>query len=388
MRVAARRRRLLTIGHSYAVAGNRRLAQALAVRGDWDVTVAAPQRFRGDFSRHELRAEPGERFALEGVRAYMTRPVHLMLYGPALRDLLRGGWDLVHCWEEPYIAAAWQVAAWTPHDVPLVFATFQNIAKRYPPPFNWIERRVLERADAMIAFGETARVVLETRCPRAARVRTIPPGVDTQRFAPDTSARRRIRESLGWDDATPVVGFLGRFVEEKGIGWLTGVLDQVAHPWRALVVGSGPLESELRAWAARRPGRVAIETTVRHDEVPQWLNAMDMLCAPSLTSGRWREQFGRMLIEAFACGVPVVASSSGEIPFVVGDAGLVVPEGDALRWREAIGSLLVDESARRRLAERGRRRAVAEYDWTSVADRHAAFFDELLSGSHAVAASA
>jgi glycosyltransferase involved in cell wall biosynthesis len=122
--------------------------------------------------------------------------------------------------------------------------------------------------------------------------------------------------------------------------------------------------------------------------VPQWLNAMDMLCAPSLTSGRWREQFGRMLIEAFACGVPVVASSSGEIPFVVGDAGLVVPEGDALRWREAIGSLLVDESARRRLAERGRRRAVAEYDWTSVADRHAAFFDELLSGGHAVAASA
>ena len=97
-------------------------------------------------------------------------------------------------------------------------------------------------------------------------------------------------------------------MEEKGIGWLTGVLDQVAHPWRALFVGSGPLESELRAWAARRPGRVAIETTVRHDEVPQWLNAMDMLCAPSLTSGRWREQFGRMLIEAFACGVPVVAS--------------------------------------------------------------------------------
>ena len=87
-----------------------------------------------------------------------------------------------------------------------------------------------------------------------------------------------------------------------------------------------------------------------------------------------------MLIEAFACGVPVVASVSGEIPYVVGDAGLVVPEGDAQRWREAIGGLLVDESARRRLAERGRRRAVAEYDWTSVADRHAAFFEELVSG--------
>ena len=55
---------------------------------------------------------------------------------------------------------------------------------------------------------------------------------------------------------------------------------------------------------------------------------MDLLCAPSRTTPRWREQFGRMLIEAMACGVPVIASPSGEIPYVVGDAGVLVPEGD------------------------------------------------------------
>jgi glycosyltransferase involved in cell wall biosynthesis len=378
MRSAARRR-LLTIGHSYAVAVNRRLAQALAFRGDWDVTVAAPERFRGDFHEHELCAEPGERFTLEPVPVHLSRPVHVMLYGRRLRRLLRDRWDLVHCWEEPYVAAAGQVAAWTPPDVPLVFATFQNISKRYPPPFNWIERRVLGRADGLIAFGETARGVLETRHPRPAQVRTIPPGVDTRRFSPDVAARRRIHESLGWQAGPPVIGFLGRFVSEKGIGWLTGVLDHLADPWRALFVGSGPLESELRAWAARWPGRVAIATTVTHDEVPQWLNAMDMLCAPSMTSHRWREQFGRMLIEAFSCGVPVVASSSGEIPYVVGDAGLIVAEGDASRWRAAISSLLNDETARRTLGERGRRRAVAEFDWASVARRHAEFFAELVA---------
>jgi glycosyltransferase involved in cell wall biosynthesis len=95
-----------------------------------------------------------------------------------------------------------------------------------------------------------------------------------------------------------------------------------------------------------------------------------------------------MLIEAFACGVPVVASSSGEIPHVVGDAGIVVPEGDVGRWREAIGSLLDDEIARRSLGEKGRRRAIASYDWTSIADQHAAFFDEVLTGLPVVAASA
>jgi glycosyltransferase involved in cell wall biosynthesis len=382
------RRRLLTIGHSYAVAVNRRLAQAIAGRGDWDVTVAAPQRFRGDFREHELRAEPGERFRLEPLPALMTRPVHLMLYGRRLRDLLQDRWDLVHCWEEPYVAAAGQVAAWTRPDIPLVFATFQNISKRYPPPFNWIERRTLARADGFIAFGETVRAVLATRRPRPARVRMIPPGVDTQCFAPDEEARRRVRQSLGWSDRTPVVGFLGRFVAEKGVGWLTGVLDAIARPWRALFVGSGPLEPELRHWAARHPNQVAIETGVTHDDVPQWLNAMDLLCAPSLTTARWREQFGRMLIEAFACGVPVVASSSGEIPHVVGNAGIVALEGDARQWQDAITNLLDDEPARRTLGERGRRRALAHYDWDAIAGQHADFFDEVLAGRPAVAASA
>ena len=387
MRIAARRR-LLTIGHSYAVTINRRLPEAIAAGGEWDVTVAAPQRFRDDFREYELRAEPNEHVALEPLPVHLARPVHLMLYGRPLRRLLQRQWDLVHCWEEPYVAAAWQVAEWTPPHTPLVYATFQNISKNYPPPFRWIERRTLARADGVIAFAETARAVLESRRPRPSMIRTIPPGVDTRHFAPDAAARRRVRESLGWDDCIPVVGFLGRFVREKGVSWLTTVLDEVASPWRVLFVGAGPLESQLRAWAERWPGRVAVATTVTHDDVPQWLNAMDLLCAPSFTSSRWREQFGRMLIEAFACGVPVVASSSGEIPHVVGDAGLVVAEGDVSQWREVISRLLLDEATRRTLGERGRGRAIAEYDWGAVANRHAAFFDALLSGEQAVAVSA
>jgi glycosyltransferase involved in cell wall biosynthesis len=381
-------KRLLTIGHSYTVSANRRLAQELAVRGDWEVTVAAPRRFRGDFRSYELRREPGEAYALEAVAAHVTQPVHLMFYGRRLRELLQRSWDLVHCWEEPYVAAAAQVAAWTPQSVPLVFATFQNIAKHYPPPFGWIERRSLERADGMIAFGRTTRDVLVTRQPSPARVRVIPPGVDTRTFAVDSAARTQVRQSLGWRDEGPVVGFLGRFVPEKGITSLTQVLDGLSCEWHALFVGSGPLESELRTWAGRYHGRVAIVTDVRHHDVPRWLNAMDVLCAPSLTTPRWREQFGRMLIEAFACGVPVVASSSGEIPHVVGDAGIVLPEGDVAAWRRALTDLLLDGDERRRLAARGRDRAVTGYDWAAVAAQHAAFFDDILADRVPMAASA
>jgi glycosyltransferase involved in cell wall biosynthesis len=378
--MTTRRRRLLTIGHSYCVSVNRRLAHELASTGEWDVTAAAPTRFHGDFGWHVLQTQPDERCAVTGVPAHLTRPVHLMLYGRQLADLLRQPWDLVHCWEEPYIVAAAQVARCTPARVPLVFATFQNIAKRYPPPFNWIERRAMDRADGVVAFGRTVLDVLVGRGFDRNRACVIPPGVDTRRFFRDPSARDRIRAELGWPDDIPVVGFLGRFVPEKGLELLTEVLDAIEPPWRALFIGSGKLEGQLRSWAQRHPQRVAINTSVRHDDVPRWLNAMDLLCAPSQTTTRWREQFGRMLIEAFACGVPVVASDSGEIPHVLADAGLVVPERDVTAWRRTISRLLTDPSMRGELGERGRQRATTIYDWPIVARQHSRFFNQIIEG--------
>jgi len=169
---------------------------------------------------------------------------------------------------------------------------------------------------------------------------------------------------------------------------LADILDRVTTPWRALFVGSGPLESELRAWAGRHGDHAAIETTVAHEDVPRWLNAMDVLCAPSLTTPRWREQFGRMLIEAFACGVPVIASDSGEIPYVVADAGLIVAERDAAAWARALERLFADASLRDDLSTRGRRRAVSLYDWSVVARQHSAFFLELIVGAVPGASSA
>jgi len=375
------RRRLLTIGHSYVVGLNRRLAHELAATGEWDVTAVAPARFRGDFAWHEAEAVPGERCTLVPVPTYFSRRVHAMLYGRRVSDLLRREpWDLVHCWEEPYVAAAAQVAAATPARVPLVFATFQNIDKHYPPPFNWIERYTMARADAVIAFGETVRRIVAHRGFPAGRTRVIPPGVDATRFAPDAAMRRDTRRQLGWSDDVPVVGFLGRFVPEKGLPLLMSVLDGVPSPWRALFVGSGPLEPAVRAWAATRGSGVAVETGVAHDDVPRWLNAMDLLCAPSQTTTGWQEQFGRMLIEAFACGVPIAASTSGEIPYVVADAGILLPEADKEQWIRAIGELLRDPAQRRELAARGRARALSTFDWPVVARQHVAFFNSVIDG--------
>jgi glycosyltransferase involved in cell wall biosynthesis len=377
-----RPRRLISVSHSYVVTLNRRLANELARvgAGSWEVTAVAPRFFHGDLSPISLRREAGEASRVEDVRALFSRSAHMFLYGPELRARLASGADLVHAWEEPYVFAGAEVALLTPRRVPLVFSTAQNLFKRYPPPFAQFERWVVSRSAGWVAFGETVKENLLRRPGYARRpARYIPMGVDTELFRPDRAAGEDFLRELGWEaKGPPVVGYLGRFVTEKGVVLLRSVLEQLTTPWRALFVGGGPLEGSLRAWAERQGDRVRVVTGVPHAGVPRVLNAMDVLCAPSQTTPKWKEQFGRMLAEGFACGVPVVTSDSGEIPHTAGDAGRVLPEADLAAWTTALSELLENPDRRRELSERGRERAVTRFSWPVVAREHLDFFESVL----------
>lgn len=376
-----RPRRLLTVAHSYCVALNRRLAHemARASSGTWAVTAVAPSRFHGDLRMIVTETADGEPCDVRCVRARLSQRAHVMFYGRALRAILHEGWDLIHCWEEPFVIAGAQTAHWAPAATPLVFTTYQNLNKRYPPPFTAIERYAVRRAAGWIAGGALVEEALKDRVgyrdkPRA----VIPMGVDVTHFHPAPQLGAALRHSIEWHDTDPpVVGFLGRFVEEKGVRLLTQALDTIGHGWRALFVGGGPLETSLRSWADRHPGRVRVVTGVPHHEVRDWLNAMDLLCVPSQTVPTWREQFGRAIVEAFACGVPVLGSDSGEIPRVIADAGIVIGERDERGWVEQISRLLTDPHARAQLSAAGQRRAATYYAWSVVARRHLEFFDSL-----------
>jgi glycosyltransferase involved in cell wall biosynthesis len=302
-----------------------------------------------------------------------------MAYGRRTRDLIRGGdWDLIHCWEEPYVFAGYQIARWTPASTPFVFWTAQNLSKRYPPPFCWFEQYCVRRAAGWLACGQTTVNTQLRRGYGTKPHRVMPLGVDMDVFRPDRSAGEAVRRQLGWAAmGPPVVGFLGRFVAEKGVKFLTRVLDEVKVPWRALFVGGGPLEIEVRHWAEQYGDRVRVATRVPHALVPAYLNAMDVLAAPSQTIPRWAEQLGRMLIEAFAAGVAVVGSDSGEIPYVIAEAGRVAAESSVADWAAVIGQLLDSPAARAELAALGRGRAEAEFAWPTIAHRHLDFFDEL-----------
>lgn len=377
-----RPKRLITIAHSYVVALNRRLGQEMAKVGqpDWDVHVVAPSFIHGDLRPIPFEQSPDDPKNISIIKTYCSKSTHVMAYGLALKQILAQGWDIVHAWEEPYILAGGQIAFWTPKSARLVYSSFQNIPKRYPPPFSCIERYAMRRAAGWVAFSHSVQAALRNRYAYSGKPSSvITVGVDTDMFRPDSASRVRIRSELGWGiDGPPVLGFLGRFVEEKGLRLLMQVLDKLPTAWRSLFVGGGPLEPHLRDWSARFPDRVRIVTGVPHNRVPAYLNAMDLLVAPSQTTPRWKEQFGRMIIEAFAVGVPVIGSDSGEIPYVIRDSGLVVAERDTEGWIRALAGMVNSPLMRQHFRAIGIQRAQDEFSWPVVARKHLQFFGEIM----------
>ena len=101
--------------------------------------------------------------------------------------------------------------------------------------------------------------------------------------------------------------------------------------------------------------------------MPAFYNTLDALVVPSRTLPHWKEQFGRVLVEAMACGVPVVGSNSGEIPYVIGDAGLVFPEDDAEALAGILWQLASDPQLRAELRQRGRARVLTHYTQQRIA---------------------
>ena len=113
--------------------------------------------------------------------------------------------------------------------------------------------------------------------------------------------------------------------------------------------------------------------------MPAFYHTLDVLVLPSRSRPNWKEQFGRVLIEAMACGVPVVGSTCGEIPMVIGDAGLIFPENDCAALTAALQSLLDDRAQRTALAAAGRRRVLERFTMQQVAADTVAAYRRLLA---------
>ena len=342
-----------------------------------------------------LGAQPGvELLALapdawiEGGRRQRAEPVTPENYGLRVQPLRLNGrfhlhwWpglagavrefqpDIVHIDEEPYnTATAHACRVARACGARVVFFAWQNIRRRYPPPFAWFERYVFGRA-AGIAGTATAAEVLRAKG-FAGRLAVIPQfGIDPEHFAPTGD------DGHG---STFRIGFAGRLVPEKGVELLVEAVRRLDGDSELLLAGAGPLDEAIRGQAEGDAG-VRLLGALPSVEMPGFYRSLDVLVLPTLGRRGWTEQFGRAAIEAMACGVPVIVSDAGELPAVVGEAGRVVPAGDPKALSDALRELREDAEMRGRLAEAGRARVLAEFTHERIAEATAGFYREVLDG--------
>ena len=371
--------RILRIAHASLTPRLRERERAL-VRSYTDVELEVITTARWREAEVEVEAAADDLFPVRKARPHLSRHIQLFAYDPRpiISALRRRPPDIIDLNAEPYSVACAEVLTlrnWFAPRVPVVLGTCQNIFHRYPPPFNLFERRGLNQAAAAYGCSETVRQLLIAKGFRKT-VRVIPFGVNVDEYLP-RSTSLRTGEPM-------TVGFVGRMLPGKGLNILADALPKIAgEKWNLLVVGDG---SEREPFARRLSElnlseRAQFTGAVKYDDMPQFFRQIDVLVVPTQTMKRVREQFGRVIIEAMASGVPVIGSTCGAIPEVIGDAGAGVPEGDADALAMAIRRLLVDENLRHRFAHAGRERAERHYSWERVATKMYELFRDVLRPS-------
>lgn len=291
-----------------------------------------------------------------------------ILFGPrSWRGLRSLRPDVVHVIGEPsYLATHQAIRArnrlWP--GVPVTLYAAQNVVANFPWPFPQLERYAYRQSALALPITPAALGVLRAKGYRGP-ARLVPLGVDLARFVPAPSR----------PGGPFTVAFVGRLEPHKGIADLLAACDLA--DCRLLVVGDGSLRPWLEAEAARRDGRIELRPWASHAELPGLLGRTHALALPSIGIVQrnvlpWvgiplREQFGRVLVEAMACGVPVIGTDVGEISYVVGRGGLTVPPNDPAALAEALRSIRDRPRLAAELRRSGLERA-AEFGWDRIAE--------------------
>ena len=276
--------------------------------------------------------------------------------------------DIIHADEESFSFITFLVVRQARAlGIPVLFFNWQNIYKTFPWPFSALERFTMNNASSGIAGSAEVREVLRKKgC--SLPIYVIPQfGVDTNVFYKQPQSE--LKKSIAGNTKIILLGYIGRLVQEKGIGDLLQAMSLLPKKVHLVYIGSGgqKLELEKNARLLEISERVHFVDHVHSAEIPKYINILDCLVLPSHTRSNWKEQFGRVLIEAMACELPVIGSDSGEIPNVIGQAGLVFPEGNIHALRNAIQNICDNEAIRIKLGRAGRKRVEKYFTQRKIA---------------------
>ncbi|MDY7003825.1 MAG: hormogonium polysaccharide biosynthesis glycosyltransferase HpsO [Cyanobacteriota bacterium] len=387
--------KILVASHTYIVDLNREKLRALAkLEAGIEVTVVVPKRWNPKGVQSQIVEtqfiDEGS-FQVVPISNYSENNQALLTFGPELISLLRKFKpDIIQVEQGSKALTYAQFITFNKLlglKAKNLFFTWWNLPYTLKFPISLLESYNLKNTDGIVAGNQDGEDILRERGYKGP-IKVMPQlGVDESLFKPESQPE--LKDSLGIKPDDFVVGFVGRFVEEKGLLTLTEALAGLREkPWKWLLLGRGELQSTLLEKAAELgiKERLILVESVPHDHVQKYINLMSTLVLPSettykfktLTSVGWKEQFGHVLIEAMACQVPVIGSDSGEIPYVIGDAGLVFPEGNFEELKNCLMQLMEQKELTEELGKKGYEKAMDRYTNQALARQLFNFYQELV----------
>ena len=363
--------KVVLISHSYIPEINQQKLEKISEYNDVDLYLITPQKWKHKLKTYSIEYPQTKNYEIIPKRTLMTIKGRLYFFPSLTKEIREIKPDIIHIEEEPWSLSCFQaMRAKKISKSKTLFFTWENIYKNFFFPFSLIEKYNLKHADFAITGNQDAKEILKKKGFQKS-IEVLPQlGVDPEIFKKQDASHLNERLNLN----SFVIGFIGRLVWEKGLLTLieaASKLDQ--QDYNILIVGRGELKADIINLAEKLgiSNKIRFVDTVPHSEVPDYLNCMDVLVLPSVTTKKWKEQFGHVLIEAMACEVPVIGSNSGEIPKVIGDAGLVFQEKNAKDLSEKLSTIVQDEKLRRKLAKEGRKQILENYTWKRIAgDTH------------------
>lgn len=366
--------RILIIDKTAVLNASHERYERIAARPEIDLCVLSPTTWNEHMRQVKAERRSHPQYRIEFGRTFWNGSYSRGFYLTGLKKCLRNFRpDIIQLLEEPWSFFAGQTVRlarkWAP-DSRLLFYTWENIHREgtYCSKLDFVHRRI-ERsvfefsASGVCATETAARVLSQKGYAKPAPV--IPYGVPSRFVAAEEEIRTRLADP---PSDPPRIGYIGRLLPMKGVDILLHALRKIDG--ELLILGSGEDEARLRKIAAEAgvDPRVAWIPAIPPEQVIDHLKGLDVLVLPSRTTPTWAEQLGRVMLEAMGCGTPVIGSSSGSIPEVIADAGMIFEEGNAEDLAEKISRLFADADLRKSLIRKGWEKVRTRYTWSAFAD--------------------
>lgn len=388
-------KRILIISHAYVEEANLAKIKLLSRFDDLEIGVLSPESWRTWHGEEKVKIQksrpevdpplvekgkiPDESrkklYKDFNLPTFFSGDAGLYFYHPLklFRLLKEFNPDIVHLEEEPWTPIALETAYYCKKmGKKLLLFSWENIDLYLNYWRKWVERFVLKNTGYCLVGNEGALLRLKDHG-FIEGITVLPQfGVDTERFHPSENDNGVVSDSSQSANHFRI-GYVGRLTADKGLETLFRAFAKLGKPEAELVLlsSSAKLPEYFRdlAESLSIAGQVKLITGVSHADFPDYISSFNLQVLPSLTTPSWKEQFGRVMLEGMASGVPVIGSSSGAIPEVLGNAGLIFKEGDEGELYKKMTQLYGDSVLRKQLAEAGQDRVRKLYAYSVIAQK-------------------